>query len=179
MQDWNVVISVHDRRYKHGRHLLEEFGSVSKTDFYNVLTLRVDDMSKLLETLRERWTTDDKVRSSLAHVMPVTRTFIFQTAEEFETKAKQAVLPWASRLAGKSFHVRMHRRGLKGRLSSQDEERFLDAFLMENLEKAGTPGRITFEDPDAILAVETINQRAGLSFWTRDDLKQYPFLNVD
>ena len=42
-------------------------------------------------------------------------------------------------LAGKNFHVRMHRRGFKGRISSHDEERFLDTILLEELGKIGNP----------------------------------------
>jgi hypothetical protein len=32
-------------------------------------------------------------------------------------------------LIGKRFHVRMHRRGFNGKLSSQQEAQFLDGFL--------------------------------------------------
>ena len=35
----------------------------------------------------------------------------------------------------------MHRRGFKGRISSHDEERFLDKILLEELGKMGNPGR--------------------------------------
>lgn len=45
----------------------------------------------------------------------------------------------------------MHRRGFKGRLSSQNEERFLDEVLLDALEQMGKPGRITFEKPDVII----------------------------
>ncbi len=179
MSEWNAVVSVYDRGYKHARQLLEEFGSVSRTDFYNVLTVQADDVAGMLEKLKERLSTDEKARLSLARIVPVTTSFTFQSPEEFETKAKEAVLPWIPELAGKGFHVRMHRRGFKGRLSSQDEERFLDGFLLERLEGAGTPGHITFEDPDVIVVIETISQRAGLALCTREDLKKYPFLKVD
>lgn len=179
MSEWNVVVSVYDRGYKHARQVLEEFGSVSRTDFYNVLAVQVDDVPGMLEKLKERMATDEKARLSLARVVPVTASFTFQSPEEFETRAKEAVLPWVSELAGKGFHVRMHRRGFKGRLSSQDEERFLDDFLLAQLEQAGAPGHITFEDPDAIVVIETISQRAGLALCTRENLKKYSFLKVD
>jgi hypothetical protein len=73
----------------------------------------------------------------------------------------------------------MHRRGFKGRLSSQHEERFLDEVLLEALDTRGKPSRITFEDPDAILALETVDSRAGVSLWTREDIQRYPFLHLD
>jgi hypothetical protein len=73
----------------------------------------------------------------------------------------------------------MRRRGFKGKLSSLEEEHFLDHILLESIEKTGTPGHITFEDPDAIIAVETIAQWAGLSLWSREDLQRYPFISLD
>jgi hypothetical protein len=51
--------------------------------------------------------------------------------------------------------------------------------LLAALEAAGTPGRITFDDPDAILAVETVGRRAGPSLETREDLATYPFLGLN
>jgi hypothetical protein len=51
--------------------------------------------------------------------------------------------------------------------------------LLEALKKANTPGRITFDDPDAILALETVDCQAGLSLWTRQELQRYPFLRLD
>lgn len=179
MPEWNVVVSTYDRGYKHARQMLEEFGSVSRTDFYNVLTVQVADVPGMLEKLKERLATDEKARLSLARVAPVSASFTFQSPEEFENKAKESVLPWVPELVGRGFHVRVHRRGFKGRLSSQDEERFLDGFLLEQLQRAGTPGHITFDDPDAIIVLETIGQRAGLAIWRRADLQRYPFLKLD
>ncbi|HWP48460.1 MAG TPA: THUMP domain-containing protein [Candidatus Limnocylindrales bacterium] len=179
MHDWNVVISVHEHGFISACELLGELGPVSRTEFRNVLVMKVEDISSMMETLREWISKNPGILSFLARVVPVTHTFTFQLPEEFEAKAKEIVLGWVPRLAGKRFHVRMHRRGFKGKLSSVDEERFLDKILLEALEKAGTPGHITFEDPDAIIVIETIGQRAGLSFWTREDLQKYPFLRLD
>ena len=35
------------------------------------------------------------------------------------------------------------------------------------------------EDPDVILDVEIVAQQAGLSLWSRDQRKRYPFLKLD
>jgi hypothetical protein len=64
-------------------------------------------------------------------------------------------------------------------MQSPEEERFLDAALLEALAAAGTPGSITFEDPDAIISIETAGNWAGMSLWTREDLERYPFLKLD
>lgn len=177
--DWNVVLSVHEGGFTRARTLLRELGPVSRTDYLNVLVMRVQDGRTLLETLQQRVAREPEILTVLARVMPVTTTFHFQSAEEFEKKAGEALLAFVPALAGKGFHVRMHRHGFKGRLSSHDEERQLGGVAVETLEKAGTPGRVTFEDPDAILAIETLGNRAGMSLWTRDDLKRFPLLRLD
>lgn len=89
------------------------------------------------------------------------------------------MLRWTSELAGKRFHVRLHRRGFKGRLSSPEEERQLDVALLQALEQAGSPGKVAFDDPDTIVAIETVGNRAGLSLWTREDLRRFPLLGLD
>ena len=96
-----------------------------------------------------------------------------------EAHAREIVVAWRSALAGKAFHVRLHRRGFRKQLPSTDEERFLDGALRAALEADGTFGRISFDDPDAIIDVETVGGRAGLSLWTRDDLARHAFLNLD
>jgi hypothetical protein len=179
MHDWNVVVSLHERKYIQARKLLEQLGPVSRTAYFNVLVMKVEDIGRLLDTLCKWIEEDPQLLTILARVIPATQTFTFQTVEEFEAKAREVSLIWVPNLAGKRFHVRMHRRGFKGRLSSQNEEGFLDGVLLEALEKTGKPGRITFDDPDAILALETVDCQAGLSLWTREDLQRYPFLGLD
>lgn len=179
MKDWNVVVTVYDGGYAKALHLLEQFGPVSKTAFYNILLMRTTDGRQLLEALKELAAREPDSTSPLARVIPVMFTFTFQTATEFETKARQTVSNWLPALAGKGFHLRMHRRGFKGKLSSMDEERFLDQYLLDALTLAGTPGHIDFTNPDAVIALETIGPQAGLSLWTRADLQRYPLLHLD
>ena len=179
MFNWNVVVNLREHGFRRAFRLLQGLGAVYTTDFLNVLVMKVSNIPRFLETLNV-WVSDDpNLLQLLARVVPVTSTFSFQSPEEFETKAQEAVLYWLPQLAGKSFHVRMHRRGFKGRISSHDEERFLDHILLEELGKMGNPGRITFEDPDAIIVIETVGQQAGLSCWTREDLQRYPLLKLD
>jgi hypothetical protein len=179
MHDWNVVISVHENGYTRARQLLQRFGPVHYTDYYNVLVMKVDDTHRLLEGLRLRVAENPAILAAIARVMPAVRCFDFQSHNDFEAKAREAALAWVPDLSHKSFHVRLHRRGLKDQLPKPEEERFLDHALLEALERGGTPGRIAFADPDAILAIETIDHRAGLALWTRDDLQRYPFLRLD
>lgn len=179
MPEWNAVINIYDRGLKDAFAKLGDFGILSKTSFLNVLLLKTDDMETLLRKLKESMDEDPASWSFLSRLIPVTRTFTFQSPEEFEERAREAVRKWVPDLAGRSFHVRMRRRGFKGKLSSQDEERFLDDFLLDALEKEGSPGHIAFDDPDAVITIETVGSWAGLSLWSREDLHRYPFIRTD
>ncbi len=179
MKEWNVVVTVHEDGYSQARKLLEQFGEVAQTGFFNILVMRASEPDRLLGSLEELARQDPDALTSLTRVVPVAHTFTFQSPHEFETKAREVVSGWVPQLSDKGFHVRMHRRGFKGKLSSMGEEHFIDRYLLEALERAGTPGRITFSDPDAIIALETIGPQAGLSLWTREDLRRHPLLHLD
>jgi len=179
MLEWNVVVSVYEDGYKDALRLLQPFGRLARTDYYNVLVMKVDDVSAFIDRLATLVAETPGVLNEISRVAPCEACFDYESAQEFESKARDVALSWVPELAQSAFHVRMHRRGFRGQLSSQDEERFLDSVLLTALEEAATPGRITFEDPDAIISVETVGQRAGMSFWRRADLERYPFLRLD
>ncbi|MEW6218402.1 MAG: hypothetical protein AB1634_02585 [Thermodesulfobacteriota bacterium] len=179
MRDWNVVITVREGGFARARRLLESLGEVGRTDFYNVLVMKAGDRPQYMETLREQVTAEpDLLSQVLARVLPASAVFNFQTPAQFESQAQEIVAALVPALANKAFHVRMTRRGFKGRLSSMDEERFLDHFLLAALEEAGTPGQIRFASPEAVIAIETVGPRAGLALWQRPDLERYPFLRI-
>ncbi len=179
MQEWNAVISVHEHGFRRAIDVFGDFGEVKRTEFFNVLLVRAEEVNRMLESLRERASKQPESLSFLARLIPVTRSFTFNSADEFGQKAEEIILSWTQRLGGKSFYVRIRRRGFKGKISSPGEERLLDVSLLEALEKAGMPGRVTFQDPDAIIAIETIGTWAGLSIVTREDRQRYPFIRLD
>lgn len=179
LRDWNVVATVLQRYMREAMEFLRPLGPVSKSDYFNVLVMRVDDTAVFLESVAHALQADPRVEHVISRIMPASVCFDFQRPAQFEAKAADAVTPWVAQLAKGTFHVRMHRRGFKGRLSSQDEERFLDYLLMEKLAAQGAATRIDFEDPDHIIDVETVGQRAGISLWTREQAQRYPFLKLD
>lgn len=179
MKDWNVVVTLRGRQFGRSVNLLRRFGEVASSGFFNVLLMRVDDAEAFLEHLRTRADEEAELLSLVARVMPVTQTFVFQNREEFEAHAKEAVQGFVPALAGKAFHVRVHRRGFKGRLSSLEEEHVLDDVLLERLQETGAPGHLAFDDPDAVVDVETVGTQAGLSIWTRQDITRHPLLHPD
>ena len=179
MQTWNVVITVHEGYYRQALEILRSFGTVHKTEFFNVLVMEVDDCREAMENLLVKMTEDPDARAAIARFVPVSQTFFYKNIEEFERKALKGVFFLTKELGGKKFHVRMHRRGFKKRISSLGEETFLDAVLLEALEKRGAAGSISFTDPDAVIVIETVGQLAGMAIFSREELARYPFLHVD
>lgn len=179
MEDWNLVVTVQSGGFKQAWELLQGFGPIAKTGYYNVIALLVADPVKFPEQLRLALERHPALGELLARVMPVEHAFVFQDPEEFERKACAAVAGWVGQLAGHSFHVRMHRRGFRQRMTSQHEEQFLDHWLVEQTQRAGQGARVTFDDPDYVVALETIGQRAGVSIWDRQARARFSFLKLD
>ncbi len=179
MRDWNVVVTVHEHHFSQACRFLEAYGQLAKSDFFNVLTMRVSDIGQFLHDLHQQLQDEPVLAKCVARVLPVGSSFVFQSPAEFELKAQAVVAVWVEKLSGTRFHVRMHRRGFKGRMSSQDEERFIDHYLMQCLSERGATAEMNFEDPDYIIAVETIGQQAGMSLWSRDELQRYPLIKLD
>jgi tRNA(Ser,Leu) C12 N-acetylase TAN1 len=179
MPDMIAVATAFPEAYNRARDLLAQFGHVSRTDYYNVLILVPDDPGSFMERLAAMVDNVPEVMNVLSRVMPCTDTFLFADPAEFESAACEIVRGWIPRLCGKSFHVRMHRRGFKGRISSLEEERFLDETVLSATTDEGAAARIDFEDPDMVIDVETVGNRALLSIWTREELRRYPFLRPE
>jgi len=176
--DWNVIVTLPEATFREARRFLRRWGEVQRTGYFHVLTLTVEDVESFLTEVGKAVEEKPGTLNILSHIIPAQQTFNFASAEEFEGKARDIAILWAPMLAGMSFHVRLHRRGFKGRLSTLKEERFLDEALLDALDALGRPGRVSFTDPDAILQIETIDGRAGVSLWRHEDLRRYPFLGV-
>lgn len=177
--DWNVVVTVHEEGFKPAKRVLREAGPISTTDYHDVLVMKVADLGIFTNWLAERVAEQPGLLNDISRVVPAAQVFHFHDAEEFARKARQAVLGFVPALAGKSFHVRMHRRGFRHQLSAQEEERRIGAAIFEALEAAGTPAKVAFDDPDAIVVIETVGPRAGISLFTREDMQRCPFLRFD
>jgi tRNA(Ser,Leu) C12 N-acetylase TAN1 len=180
MIDWNVVVTVFDERgFRLAKRLLSDFAAVHTTDYFNVLVMKVPDVAAFTEQVHHLFEETPGYLNDISRIVPAHAGFDYASPDEFAQKAEKVVLGWADRLAGKSFYIRLHRRGFRGRIVSPEAERALDAALLERLGEAGHPGHISFEDPDMAIDIETVGNRAGLSIWTRDELARFAFLHVD
>lgn len=176
MEAWNAIITARQDHMPEARKALRALGRVQRTGFYNVLAMKVDEPEAFLDRLERLIAEHPDVVQSLAHVFPAERCFDFSSTAELQSKAREAALAWVPQLAGKSFHVRVHRRGWKRTLVSPDEERTLADALLAAIRATGNSARVTFDDPDAIVLIETIGGRAGMALRTRDEYRQHPLL---
>jgi hypothetical protein len=48
--------------------------------------------------------------------------------------------------------------------------------LLQAASASGAPARIAFEEPDLVVAIETVGSQAGVALVSRDQLARYPFL---
>lgn len=176
---WNVVATLPEDTFREACRLLGHWGKVERTHFYNVLTMQVADPDAFLHEFAAAVAQSPGIRNIVSHVVPAQRTFDFQTREEFEQKVYEISLAWLPELAGASFYVRLHRRGRTELIATDTEERRLGEQLLEALISAGLSGRVSFRNPDKVIQIETVDGRAGVSLWNREDLQRYPFLGVD
>lgn len=178
--NWNVLISVQEQGYKIVRQFLHEYDHITATDYFNDMVMQVNDMETFMENMLLHYEMNTQATAYIGHIMPISEAFRFQSVEEFEIKARKVVAGWLDELAGKHFYVRMHRRGFKGRLSSMEEERFLDEFILEQLDTSGkAPARVDFSHADYVIAIETLGQDAGMSLWSSEQIDKYPFLKLN
>lgn len=180
MRDWNVVVTVYDAMgRREAKRALRKFGDVERTPFFNVLVMRVADVASFIDEFAQLVAERKDLLNDIARLLPAQAVFDFETVEEFEERSREIVLEWAPRLVGRSFHVRLNRRGLKGVLETPKQERFLDDAVLEKTADLGQPARISFADPDYVIDVETVGNRAGVSLWSREELSRYPFLRIE
>jgi tRNA(Ser,Leu) C12 N-acetylase TAN1 len=176
---WNVVVTFRGDPLREALELLRQFGSITPTTYYNVATMHVDAPDRILDELGDACKREPRAAAALSRVVPLQRAFTFSTRDEFERHAAAIASEWSDDLGGSTFHVRVHRRGGVSALDEADQEALLGEVILGVLEEAGTPGRITFDDPDAVIDIEAIDDEAGMSLWTRDDLADYPLLRVE
>jgi tRNA(Ser,Leu) C12 N-acetylase TAN1 len=179
VKDWNVIVTIYQQGFRRALRALEDIGPTERSPYHNVLVMKVDDPMSVLETVERLTDERPALYDAIARVAPAMRTFEFQSAASFKDNATSIMLEWLPGLTGRSFHVRLHRRGPGLDLRTPDGERFFDEAIIAATTAAKTPARISFADPDVVIVVDTIDDRAGLALWTRDDLARHRLLRPD
>jgi len=179
VKDWNVVVSVFQDGYSRALRALQKLGVAERSPYHNVLVMKVDDPLVLLEAIEKRTEENPALYDAISSVAPAMRAFDFLSEEEFVEKAKATFREWLPRVAGRSLHVRLRRRGTRHELRTQEIERLFNDAIVDATTTAGTPSTISFTDPDVVIEIDTIDNRAGLGLWTREELARDHVLRPD
>lgn len=176
--EWNVLVTAFMRKERYLLRFLREFGEFKGSGFRDVIIGAVQNRDAFFEAIdclrREH---PDRVRH-LSQIVPVDKTFQFDVSD-FGEKLKEALAPYGEELEnGCRFYIRVKRRGHKGELSSLEIEKEMSAFIIDGMEKTGKKAQVNFADPDKLIIVETIGNRAGVALITRTMRERYPFIRV-
>ncbi len=178
MWQFNLVVTLAaDGRYQDLLMELSTYGEFHKTGFLGVILGQVADPIAFLDTVRDKREHQLIAFQDLGRIVPLHRCFSF-TADTFQAQIREALAPYVDILVGQSFYVRLERRGFKGRIISPEVERLFDTFLLKLIEKSGGRASIDFDDPDIVLAIETIGERCGIGVLTREQRERYAFVRV-
>src|SRR5437016_1400330 len=155
MASWNVLATSLEGRRDALLMALRRLGKFRRGGYRNVVVGAVESVDGSLARVHEALDADPLLPTALARVVPIEATVRFEAPTAVETLAAAAE-PFVDRLAGGSFFVRLERRGLKGRLHTPTVERALGDHVWRALEARGHTPRVAFEDPDAVLVIETV-----------------------
>jgi tRNA(Ser,Leu) C12 N-acetylase TAN1 len=177
VRDWNVILTVAPgpgRKSRLLRHL-RRLGYFESTEFKNVCLGNVGDTVLFLETLRVGRENDEPWLADFARAIPVEQTFSF-APESLTEQMKQAVTPFVARMTNGTFYVRLERRGLPGQVMSQEVEREVGEHLLRLAETAGKELRVSFANPDYVVAAETVGTQCGIALLDRALRERCPFV---
>ncbi len=177
MKEWNILVTAFWGRGKDALRLLTLHGEFKGSGFKDVLQGHVRDINPFLERLQLMRRENPHGMTSLSQILPLERTFSFDPSN-FMDKLKEAILPYVEKVEGEKFYVRVKRRGHKGEMSSLEIEKEISGFVFEELQKAGENAQVSFSDPDVVIIIETIANRAGIAFITREMKEKYPLIRI-
>ena len=177
MREWNVLATSLEGRRPVLLAALRPLGAFWGAGYRNVLVGRVEDRDAFLEAVRERLSTHGLLEGSLTKIVPVDCVRHFEAADLRRTVVA-ALESSASRLSGKTFYVRLERRGFKGVVHTPTVEREVGEALLDAAARHGAAARVSFRDPDIIVAVETTGSTVGIGLLTRDLRTRFPFVRV-
>lgn len=178
---WNTLLVLRERRLAGLLDRLRPLGRFRTSGYPRVLLGMVDDKGHdstpddgdrngdgdRITRVVDFFEKNPELAAELQRVVPVEASPLFERDDVTETLCV-AMHDKGVELAGRSFHVRAHLRGLKGRQETTAVEGALGEFLLERAEAGGCAATVTFSDPDVVVAVEVAGRRAGYAFFDRE-----------
>ena len=174
--DWNLVVTARSGRRNDLVHALRPIVKLRRAGFPDVSVGCAADVDDCLTAIAAR---ADRTLATevLARVVPVSRTFLVD-ADGLETQLLAETAACVDALVGQSFHVRLERRGQRSVARSDVLERRLGTALVDALRTRGGEPRVTFDDPDVIVAIELIGPVCGIGIVDRARRRRFPFVRV-
>lgn len=178
MLDWNVIVTVLPGA---GRDhalpaRLRQYGAFQRAPFKDLFLGKVADAAGFLESLRLARESGEAWVGSLARAIPVERTFRF-APETLAGQFAQAAEAFLDRIRdGASFHVRLERRGFVGKIDSHGVELAVADHLLALAATQDKRLDVSFEDPDFIVAAETVGDVCGVALLSHELHERYPFV---
>lgn len=177
MTAWNVLATAQPHQLQRLLSILQAHGEFQHTPFRGVIVGMVAEREALYEALAAREARKGATFAAIGHLVPIDRTFAF-APDTLEARLHEAAAGYAAAIGGGSFHVRVERRGLKGQVHSQATERALAEHVFDRIAALGHAPVIRFDDPDAVVVVETLGTVCGVGLVTRALRTRYPFIHV-
>lgn len=175
---WNVLVTSLEGERERLLWALRPLARFRRGGFPNVLVATVPDPHAFVAAVAAALPTSGALRGALGKVVPIDRTVRFASPADLVDTIVGAVEPLLERLVGRTFFVRVARRGFRGVIDSTAVEGEIGARLVALLEARGDRPRVRFADPDVVVVVETLHDEAGVALLPRELRTAHPFVRV-
>jgi len=175
---WNILVTSLEGQRESLLSVLRSLARFRRGGFPNVLVATVDDPWTFLGTLRDAYERGPVLRSALGKAIPIERTVRLSDPAAFVDEVAALLEPLAKRLVGRTFFVRVFRRGFRGVIDSTRAEGEIGARLVAMLESAGDRPTVRFRDADMVVSIESLRDEVGVALLDRELRAMFPFVRV-
>lgn len=175
--DWNLVVTAREGAQRDLVRALAPLVRLRRTPFRNVRLGKVEDVAGFLTAVMEQRERQPFLDNWLARVLPVEHTFRVEPAGLLAELQRRAE-PLLDRVRGRSFHVRVERRGHKGVIHTHETEQALGSWLFDTLVARGGSPVVEFGNPEVVVAVELVGEVGGIGLVSRAQRERFPFVRL-
>ncbi|HTT40692.1 MAG TPA: THUMP domain-containing protein [Burkholderiales bacterium] len=179
MKNWNLIVTIvpGPGHVHEALEHLRALGRFALSSFKDVCVGQVQDVTAFLDGLHAARASGESWVDFIGRVLPIQRTFAF-TPESLQERIKEAVTPLLAEMRSGSFHVRLERRGLAGRIPTQEIERAVADHVFTLAQAQGVQLETDFADPDYVVVIETLGEQGGVALIPREVRNRYPWVHV-
>ncbi len=175
---WNVLVTAQEGSARDLKRLVKRHGVFRWSQFRNVLLGCVADPGGFFQELEAQLEKKPFAVNWLGKALPICITFPVDL-ETFSDDLERHLSTLVEGLKGKSFYVRVERRGHKGDLRTHELERQMGDYLWEELQRHGGQPVVSFKDPDVVVAIEIVGKTAGIAVVPRRLRQEFRFVKID